>query len=181
VFAPYPAHRPRRLRRDAATRALVREHRLAPEDFILPVFVLDGTGGVFGSGKITCRWFNMPFIHKLVAAGQEVIVYGKVKDSNGRPIFLTALEAPTAGGIGSILGYGVVPSHAAPTTNAANAKIAVFGDPSGLVVGLRNGFEMEASDHAGFTTYERYFRGVARAGVKVRRSQAFAVLTLPAN
>ena len=28
----------------------------------------------------------MPFIHKLVAAGQEVIVYGKVKDSNGRLI-----------------------------------------------------------------------------------------------
>jgi len=44
VFAPYPASRPRRLRRDAATRALVREHRLAPEDLILPVFVLDGVG-----------------------------------------------------------------------------------------------------------------------------------------
>jgi ATP-dependent DNA helicase RecG len=27
--------------------------------------VMDGSGGVFGSGKITCRWFNMPFIHKL--------------------------------------------------------------------------------------------------------------------
>ncbi len=39
---PYPASRPRRLRRDAYTRALVREHRLAPEDLILPVFVLDG-------------------------------------------------------------------------------------------------------------------------------------------
>ena len=41
---PYPSSRPRRLRRDAFTRALVRESRLAPEDFILPVFVLDGTG-----------------------------------------------------------------------------------------------------------------------------------------
>ena len=40
----YPSSRPRRLRRDAATRALVREHRLAPEDLILPVFVLDGHG-----------------------------------------------------------------------------------------------------------------------------------------
>jgi porphobilinogen synthase len=39
---PYPASRPRRLRRDAFTRALVREARLAPEDFIFPVFVLDG-------------------------------------------------------------------------------------------------------------------------------------------
>ena len=48
--------------------------------------VMDGTGGVFGSGKITCRWFNMPFIHKLVATGQQVVVYGKVKDSNGRLI-----------------------------------------------------------------------------------------------
>ena len=43
-FAPYPANRPRRLRRDAATRALVREHRLAADDLILPVFVLDGQG-----------------------------------------------------------------------------------------------------------------------------------------
>ena len=42
TLPPYPASRPRRLRRDAFTRALVREHRLAPEDFILPVFVLDG-------------------------------------------------------------------------------------------------------------------------------------------
>jgi ATP-dependent DNA helicase RecG len=48
--------------------------------------VMDGSGGVFGSGKITCRWFNMPFIHKLVATGQELIVYGKVKDANGRLI-----------------------------------------------------------------------------------------------
>jgi ATP-dependent DNA helicase RecG len=48
--------------------------------------VMDGSGGVFGSGKITCRWFNMPFIHKLVATGQELIVYGKVKDFNGRLI-----------------------------------------------------------------------------------------------
>jgi porphobilinogen synthase len=39
---PYPASRPRRLRRDAFTRALVREHRLAAEDLILPVFLLDG-------------------------------------------------------------------------------------------------------------------------------------------
>jgi porphobilinogen synthase len=38
----FPTSRPRRLRRDAFTRALVREHRLAPEDFIYPVFVLDG-------------------------------------------------------------------------------------------------------------------------------------------
>jgi porphobilinogen synthase len=43
-LAPYPGGRPRRLRRDAFTRALVREHNLAPDDFILPVFLLDGHG-----------------------------------------------------------------------------------------------------------------------------------------
>ena len=40
----YPASRPRRLRRDAFTRALVREHRLHASDLILPVFVLAGKG-----------------------------------------------------------------------------------------------------------------------------------------
>ena len=40
--APYPANRPRRLRRDAFTRALVRENSLTPDDLILPVFLLDG-------------------------------------------------------------------------------------------------------------------------------------------
>jgi porphobilinogen synthase len=39
---PYPASRPRRLRRDAWSRELVRESRLHASDLILPVFVLDG-------------------------------------------------------------------------------------------------------------------------------------------
>ncbi|MBP6901981.1 MAG: porphobilinogen synthase [Burkholderiaceae bacterium] len=44
--APFPANRPRRLRRDAFTRELVREHRLHPSDLIYPVFVLDGQNQV---------------------------------------------------------------------------------------------------------------------------------------
>jgi porphobilinogen synthase len=40
--APYPHGRPRRLRRDAFTRNLVREHAVTPNDLIYPVFVLDG-------------------------------------------------------------------------------------------------------------------------------------------
>ncbi|RZS46834.1 porphobilinogen synthase [Sphaerotilus mobilis] len=44
VPPPYPLARPRRLRRDAYTRALVREHRLHPSDLIYPVFVLEGQG-----------------------------------------------------------------------------------------------------------------------------------------
>ncbi|MBQ0959245.1 porphobilinogen synthase [Ideonella sp. 4Y11] len=42
----FPAARPRRLRRDAFSRAMVREHLLTPADLILPVFVLDGDNQV---------------------------------------------------------------------------------------------------------------------------------------
>ena len=41
-FAPFPAGRPRRLRRDTFTRNLVREHALTSHDLIYPVFVVDG-------------------------------------------------------------------------------------------------------------------------------------------
>jgi len=37
-------HRPRRLRRSDAIRSLVRETRLAPENFVLPLFACPGTG-----------------------------------------------------------------------------------------------------------------------------------------
>lgn len=111
---------------------------------------------------------------------QHIVRAINVKDSNGRPIFLTANEAPTVGGIGSILGYPVVPTMAAPTTNAAATKMAVFGDPAGLVVGMRRDFAFESSDEFSWNTFERAFRGVARAGIKIRRSAAFAALTLTA-
>ncbi len=48
--------------------------------------VMDTSGGVFGSGKVTCRWFNMPFIGKLVATGLDLCVFGKAKEANGRLI-----------------------------------------------------------------------------------------------
>ncbi|HEY5790346.1 MAG TPA: porphobilinogen synthase [Gammaproteobacteria bacterium] len=40
----YPHTRMRRMRRDAFSRRLVREHRLTCDDLIYPVFVLDGSG-----------------------------------------------------------------------------------------------------------------------------------------
>jgi len=43
AFAPFPAGRPRRLRRDDFTRNLVREHSLSAHDLIYPVFVQEGS------------------------------------------------------------------------------------------------------------------------------------------
>ncbi|HAJ45772.1 MAG TPA: porphobilinogen synthase, partial [Alphaproteobacteria bacterium] len=42
VHAPYPLARPRRLRRTAWSRRLVREHTLQPSDLIWPIFVIEG-------------------------------------------------------------------------------------------------------------------------------------------
>lgn len=41
---PFPVDRPRRLRASASLRRLVRETRLAPENFILPLFAVEGEG-----------------------------------------------------------------------------------------------------------------------------------------
>lgn len=104
-----------------------------------------------------------------------------VKDSNGRSIFLTALEAPTVAGIGSIFGYPVTPGHICPSTNSASGKVAVFGDPNGQVVGIRQGFTVEASDHHKWDYLQRSFRGYGRAGTKIRKATAYGVLTLAAS
>jgi porphobilinogen synthase len=51
-------HRPRRLRRTEALRALVRETRLAPEDFVLPLFACPGE-------KVRREISSMPGVHNL--------------------------------------------------------------------------------------------------------------------
>lgn len=37
-----------------------------------------------GLSRVTCRWFNMPFLQKVIAAGHEVVLYGTPKESGGR-------------------------------------------------------------------------------------------------
>ncbi len=84
-------HRPRRLRRTENLRALVRETRLAPEDFILPLFACAGK-------KVRREIPSMPGVHNLsvdeiakeaAAAGElgvkGVILFGlpEAKDETG--------------------------------------------------------------------------------------------------
>jgi HK97 family phage major capsid protein len=106
-----------------------------------------------------------------------------IKDLNGRPIFLTAFEAPTVNALGSILGYPVTSAYAAPAPvgTSASAKVAVFGDPNAMVVGMRQDFAFENSPHFKWANYERSFRGVARAGIQCRKASALGVLTLAAS
>ena len=103
-----------------------------------------------------------------------------VKDDNGRPIFQTALEAPQSGGILNVFGFPVTMVGAAPSANAANAKVASFGDPRAYAVGVRKEFKIEESDHAKWSELQRSFRGHGRADAVGVKASALAVMTLPA-
>jgi HK97 family phage major capsid protein len=101
-----------------------------------------------------------------------------IKDSNGRPIFLTALEAPAPGAIGSILGSPVIRTNIAPSTNTANTRVATFGVKEGMVAGVRSSYKFEASDHHRWSNLQRCFRSYSRFGTKLRSATAFANLRL---
>lgn len=44
----------------------------------------DHAGG--GLSRITCRWFNMPFMQKVLATGHEVVLFGNPKEYGGRVV-----------------------------------------------------------------------------------------------
>jgi HK97 family phage major capsid protein len=118
------------------------------------------------------RWWMHP---------QMLVRMMGIKDNNGRPIFLGALEAPSYGAIGTILGYPVVPVMAAPNTDGPGQLVAAFGDRSGQVVGVRDDFVFESSDHYRWNTLERSFRAYGRAATGCRQANAFAVLQTAAR
>lgn len=104
-----------------------------------------------------------------------------LKDGNGRPMFLSAIDAPSYGGIGSILGYGVVPAGAAPSADTASSKVACFGDGMAQAIRIRKDFTFERSKDWAFDTDEMTFRAVARAASKTKIATAIAVLTNAAS
>ena len=69
-------HRPRRLRRSDAIRGLVRETRLTPDCFILPLFICEGTGVRRPVG-------SMPGVHQLSV--DEAVKEAKAAQADGVP------------------------------------------------------------------------------------------------
>ena len=118
------------------------------------------------------RWWMHP---------QMLVRMMGIKDNNGRPIFLGALEAPSYWAIGTILGFPVVPVMAAPNTDGADKPVAAFGDRNGQVVGVRDDFVFESSDHYRWNTLERSFRAYGRAATGCRQTNAFAILQTAAR
>jgi HK97 family phage major capsid protein len=105
-----------------------------------------------------CWWMHPQMLIRALA----------IRDRNGRPLFQTYTEAPTPGGIGSILGYPVRLPAVAPTTDTAGQPVAAFGDPDGQAVGLRQDMEFATSDDIKFAENMRAFRCLCRAGTKLK-------------
>jgi porphobilinogen synthase len=70
----FPAARPRRLRRDAFTRNLVREHALTPHDLIYPVFILEGANQRQAVASMPC--VERLSIDLLLPVAQECVDLG---------------------------------------------------------------------------------------------------------
>ena len=70
---------------------------------------------------------------------------------------------------------------AAPNTDRPGALVAAFGDRNGQVVGVRDDFVFESSDHYRWNTLERSFRAYGRAATGCRQANAFAVLQTAAR
>jgi len=85
LTAKYPALRMRRMRRDDFSRRLMREHRLATDDLIYPVFVLDGNGrreevaSMPGVQRLSVDLL-LPVAEQCVAAGIPVMALFPVID-----------------------------------------------------------------------------------------------------
>ena len=78
-------HRPRRLRRTAAIRALVRETRLSADMLVYPLFVCDGTG-------VRREVSSMPGVHQL-SVDEAVLETVAARDDGVRTVLLFGLPA----------------------------------------------------------------------------------------
>lgn len=59
-------------------------NRFGPRVRFYEAVVADASGSGVGPATLTCRWFNMPFLSKVLAAGQEIVLHGKPKEFQGR-------------------------------------------------------------------------------------------------
>jgi porphobilinogen synthase len=91
-----PSHRPRRLRRTAAFRALLREHEVAPHQLIQPLFVVHGRG-------VERELGSMPGIH-----------HHSVDQSLDRRV-----DALLEAGVGGVIVFGLPAAKDAAATEAA--------------------------------------------------------------
>jgi len=142
------------------------------EQMVLQDFLNVMLGVDVGVLARAARWWIHPFMLTRTL---------NIKDTTGRPIFLTIQERPAPNAMGSILGYPVTLVNNAPSANAVSSPVAAFGDGNAQAVGIRKQFTFDLSKEANFQENETAFRGIGRAGTVTRRAQGIAVLKTPAS
>jgi HK97 family phage major capsid protein len=137
------------------------------DDFVKCLTTVDA--GVLGR---QAKWW----IHPTILAKITLI-----KDSNGRPIFQNALEAPSPGAIGSICGYPVIVTGTMPSTDSTSSVVAVFGDPQAQAVGVRKNIQFDQSADFQFDYNRTAFRTIMRGGTVTKLATGLAKLTTAAG
>ena len=113
-------HRPRRLRRTENLRALVRETRLAPEDFILPLFACAGE-------NVRREISSMPGVHNL-SVDQVTDEAARAYDAGVKGVILFGLpETKDEFGSGAYLENGIV-QQAVRSIRSAVPDLVVMAD-----------------------------------------------------
>jgi hypothetical protein len=64
-----------------------------------------------------------------------------------------------------------------PSVDGPGQKFAAFGEPNSYLVALSDEFKVEASDHALWSTLQKYFRCLARCWCQTRQANGLATLT----
>ena len=116
----FPVTRMRRLRRNETLRGMVRETRIAREDLILPLFVVEGSGVREAIG-------SMPGVHRW-SVDQVVLEAKRVADLGVPAVILFGIpDAKDARGSGADAGDGIV-QRAARAIADAVPQLAVVTD-----------------------------------------------------
>jgi porphobilinogen synthase len=103
-YQKFPAHRPRRLRKDAFSRAMVRETSLSPANLIYPVFVVEGSG--IEQPVLSMPGVSRMSLDKLLVVAGECAALG-ISALALFPVIESSLKTPD--GIEALNADGLVP------------------------------------------------------------------------
>lgn len=73
-----------------------------------------------GSGRLRCRWWNMPYLEQIYRAGQTLVVFGKLKDVKPRIVDHPEVEAAEEGDDVSLHVHRIVPIY--PLTEGVSQR-----------------------------------------------------------
>jgi porphobilinogen synthase len=121
-YQKFPAHRPRRLRKDAFSRAMVRETSLSPANLIYPVFVVEGTG--IEQPVSSMPGVSRMSLDKLLVVAGECAALG-ISALALFPVIDSALKTPD--GIEALNADGLVP-RVVKALKAAHPQLGVMTD-----------------------------------------------------